>query len=434
MMQHRSTIALAFLCLLSGSRIAANAQEQTLDAKLFAERRAEFERTGKAPTVPPSLSADPGNPEYVFLGYMPIATREQEAAHFARLATKKPKPASAAERRSFAASLADQEIVGVFVNEAGEKWGFKPRDIASRLQARRLAAGASSLRSVDGNPGVGPEEVGELDAALPPAMSQVTGRSILGSDNRILRSADNGFDMKAYPWRTMGVLVADGANTANVPPVSCSATKIGERHLLTAAHCVFTEGGGQSSLILRDWWPGADGIDKTMNGGDPSPNNFKNILWYYYDEKYVDNGWDSRDFAVLVLADNDNSCSLGWLGYRVDNSLAGSKMWNFGYPGQNQTCSASPRADHKCGGSMYGMEAKITRTEAPYLFFKHDVTGGHSGSAIYDFNGGGTNRQLVGIVKGDYGALENRGIKIRSLVFDFIDAVRDEQPSSFCNP
>jgi V8-like Glu-specific endopeptidase len=432
-MMHR-TAALAFLLALSSFSINGYAQDHGDDMKLFAERRAEFERTGKAPTVPPSLSADPDNPDYVFLGYMPIATPQQEAAHFARLATQRPKPLTAAETKAMNASLADQEIIGVFVNAAGEKWGFKPRDIASRLEARRRARGASTLRSAGGDLGIGPEEVGELESALPSAMSQVTGRSILGSDNRILRSHDNGFDMKAYPWRTFGVLVADGANTANVPPVSCSATKIGERHLLTAAHCVFTEGGGQGSLMLRDWWPGADGLDKTMNGGDPSPNNFKNILWYYADAKYVDNGWDSRDFAVLVLADNQNSCGLGWLGYRVDNSLAGSNMWNFGYPGQNQTCSASPRADDKCGGSLYGMEAKITRTEAPYLFFKHDVTGGHSGSAIYDFNGGGTNRQLVGIVKGDYGALENRGIKIRSLVFDFIDAVRDEQPSSFCNP
>jgi V8-like Glu-specific endopeptidase len=428
----RSTIALAFLLLCSGGQLTAQAQD--LDNKtFFAERRAAFERTGEAPTVPPSLSADPADPEYVFLGYMPIATPEQEKAHFARLRTQRPKPASAAEKKALNTQLAEQEIAGVFVNEAGEKWAFKPRDLADRLHALRLIRGGSTLRNADGHQGVGPVETGELETALPEGMSRITAESVLGgSDNRILRSTDNGFNMKAYPWRALGVLVPNAANTANVPPVVCSATKIGERHLLTAAHCVFTEGGGEGSLMTRDWWPGGDGLNKTMNGGDPSPNNYKNIEWYYYDEKYVDDGWDTRDFAVLVLADNQNSCNLGWFGYRVDNSLAGSNMWNFGYPGENQNCSASPRGDDNCGGSMYGMEAKITRTEAPYLFFKHDITGGHSGSAIYDFNGG--NRQLVGIVKGDYGALENRGIKIRSLVFDFIDSVRDERPSSFCNP
>jgi len=427
MKPHRTINALAGFLLLAGTQLTA----QTPDQQFFAERRAVFERTGQAPTVPPSLSADPADPEYVFLGYMPIATPEQAAAHFARLRTQRPKPASAAETKALSASLAEQEFAGVFVNGAGEKWGFKPRDLDARLRALRLARGASTVRSADGDPGAGPVETGELETALPEGMSRITGKSILGSDNRILRSTDNGFNMKSYPWRALGVLVPDGANTANVPLVRCSATKIGERHLLTSAHCVFTEGGGQGSLMLRDWWPGADGLNKTMNGGDPSPGNYKNIEWYYYDAKYVDDGWDSRDFAVLVLADNQNSCNLGWFGYRVDNSLAGSNMWNFGYPGENQTCSASPRADDKCGGSMYGMEAKITRTEIPYLFYKHDVTDGHSGSAIYDFNGG--NRQLVGIVKGGYTAVENRGIKIRDLVFDFIDAVRDERPSSFCN-
>ena len=421
-------------CLVLASGLAAQtavAAVADTDA-FFAERRAHYETTGEAPTVPPSLSADAHDPEYVFLGYMPIATPQQEAAHFARLRTQRPKPASAEELKSLAAPLTDQEFAGVFVNNAGEKWGFKPRDLADRLRALRLARGASALRSADGNEGVGLVETGELETSLPDSMSLITDKNVLGSDNRILRSTVNGFNMKAYPWRALGVLVPDGANTANVPTVACSATKIGERILLTAAHCVFTEGGGEGSLIKRDWWPGGDGLNKTIKNGDPSPNNYKNIEWYYYDKKYVNNGWDSRDFAVLVLNDSQSTCGLGWFGYRVDNSLAGSNMWNFGYPGQSQTCSASPRGDKKCGGSMYGMEAKITRTEVPYLFFKHDVTGGHSGSGIYDYNGG--NRQLVGIVKSDYTAVENRGIKINSLVFDFIDAVRDEQPSAFCHP
>ncbi len=421
MKTQRTTFALAGLLLIAGTQLTAQAP----DAQFYAERRAIYEQTGLAPTVPPSLSADPADPEYVFLGYMPIATPKQEKEHFARLAKERPKPMSTEERQALNASLDAQEFAGVFVNAAGEKWGFKPHNLAERLRAIRLTRGAAALRSADGDPGVGVGEAGEPD-------SQVMEKSVLGGDNRILRSLDNGYDMKAYPWRALGVLVADGSNTASVPPVSCSATKIGERHLLTAAHCVFTEGGGEASLMLRDWWPGGDGLNKTMNNGDPSPNNYKNIEWYYADAKYVNNGWDTRDFAVLVLADNQNSCSLGWFGYRVDNSLAGSTMWNFGYPGNTQTCSASPRGDKKCGGSLYGMEAKITRTNASYLFSKHDITGGHSGSAIYDFNNG--NRQVVGIVKSDYSGVENRSIKIHGLVFDFIDAVRDARPSSFCNP
>jgi len=78
------------------------------------------------------------------------------------------------------------------------------------------------------------------------------------------------------------------------------------------------------------------------------------------------------------------------------------------------------------------MEAKITRTEAPYIFFKHDVTGGQSGSPVYDIVD--DIPQAVGIVKAGYTSVENAGIKIRDLVFDFIEAVRDDHPSSYCNP
>ena len=408
---HVSTVTITSFLLLAGSQLAAHAQ------------------TGAAPTVPPSLSADLYDPQYVFLGYMPIATREEEEAHFARLERETIRPAGEEE---LASTFGDQEIALVFVNEAGEKWGLRSRGLADQLAARRRALWGSDARNAGGSAGDGRVVPDETTAPRLEGVRLKTGRSVLGSDDRGLRSADNGHDMTAYPWRTMGVLVTDGANTANGPNVKCSAFKVGERHLLTSAHCVFIEGGGKGSLILRDWWPGADGLDKTMNGGDPSPNNYKNILWYAYDPKYVDNGWDSRDFSVLILADNQSSCSLGWSGYREDYSLAGSWMWNFGYPGQNQSCSASPRGDGLCGGSLYGMEAKITRTEAPYIFFKHDITGGHSGSPVFDFVDGFP--QAVGIVKASYTSVENAGIKIRDLVFDFIETAREKNPSSYCQP
>jgi V8-like Glu-specific endopeptidase len=429
-MNPRRTITALAALLFAGGPLTSYAQDQqSQQAGFFAARRAAFESTGATPTVPPSLSADPYDPQYVFLGYMPIATREQEEAHFARLERQTIRPASQEE---LAATFGDQEIALVFVNAAGEKWGLRSRGLAESLADRRLALWGSDTRDAGGDAGGERVVPDESVAPQPGAIRLKTGRGVLGSDDRGLRSHDNGYNMTAYPWRAMGVLVTDGANTANGPNVKCSAFKVGERHLLTSAHCVFTEGGGEDSLMLRDWWPGADGLDKSMNGGDPSPNNYKNILWYAYDPKYVDSGWDSRDFAVLVLADNQSSCDLGWFGYREDYSLAGTWMWNFGYPGQNQTCSASPRGDSLCGGSLYGMEAKITRTEAPYIFFKHDVTGGHSGSPVYDIVDGIP--QAVGLVKAGYTSVENAGIKIRDLVFDFIETARDKNPSSYCHP
>jgi V8-like Glu-specific endopeptidase len=394
------------------------------DMRFFEGRRRAFMEHGEIPTVPASLSENPNDPEYRFLGYMRVATAEEARSHAEPLATHQPEPMTPEEEASLERPLHGQELAGVYVNAAGEKWGYAPRDLEQRLAARRATRGDVAARVASSNSGIGVAEPNDEAMVLAP-------RNLIDGDNRIMRSADNGFTMTSYPWRTFGALVSDGSSTSGAPPVACSATKIGERHLLTAAHCVFSEGGGEASLVRRDWWPGADGIDFTMNSGDPSPNDYKNIQWYYYDSYYVDSGWDSRDFAVLVLYDNTNSCGLGWLGYREDYSLAGSWMWNFGYPGNNNDCDASPRGDSNCGGSMYGMEERITRTEVPYLFFKHDVQPGQSGSAIYDYNDGA--RQLVGIVKSDYSAVENRGIKIRDLVFDFIESARADQPSAYCD-
>jgi hypothetical protein len=396
------------------------------DMVLFRARRAAYEQTGAIPTVPPSLSANPHDPEYVFLRYVHIGTEAERAAYEARLEAQGAPEPSAEERADYEITF-EQDVsggfAGVYVNDAGEMWGHRPSNIVERLRALRAARGNPDARTVQAS-AIVPDTTGTVSVAV-----QAVG--IIGADNRELRSALSGDSMTSYPWRAFGALVRNGQGTSEVPDVHCSATKVGERYLLTAGHCSFDADGGKGSLFPTDWWPGADGLAKKISGSDPSPNGKKNILWYYYSKKFVDKGWWSRDYAVLVLYDNTSSCSLGSLGYRVDNSLLGQSTWNFGYPGEQRACAASPDGDGRCGGSMWGSSSFITRTEVPYIFYKHDTDHGQSGSAVYDFNGG--NRQIVGHAVSTYSAIENRGIKMRNRVFDIIDTARDDHPSSVCH-
>ncbi len=389
------------------------------DLVFFTARREAFERDGTVPTVPPSLSGDPRDPAYRFLGYRDLATAAEDEEHRLRLESTPPTAPGPEEARAENAPIRDGETVALFVNDVGETWSWTPTDIEGRLAARRRERGHTDLRSVDDS---------ELEPALVEAESA---RAVLGGDGRAMRSAWSGHDLTGFPWRVIGSLETDGKPQDQSPLGRCTASKLGERYLLTAAHCVFTSGDGEGSLTRRDWWPGGDGIDDVAGGGDPTPNGAKNIQWYAYDAKFVDDGWETRDYAVLVLYDNDSSCASGALGYRVDGSLAGTDHWNFGYPWHEKTCPpSSPLASDDCGGSMWGMEAEIDTTSASYVFFDHDTDEGQSGSPIYDYNGG--NRQIVAHVKGGWTGVDNRGVKMNDRLFDFVEAVRDEQPSDVC--
>jgi hypothetical protein len=386
------------------------------DIAFFQARRDAYERRGTIPTVPPSLSSDPYDPEYKFVGYMDVLERPEEDEDVYE-STAEP---GAEEEDANARPLGEDDEVARVVNDVGETWSWHPEGLEDRLAARRRARGQLDERDV---PATG-RDPGEVEREVH--------RNVLGTDNRNMRSAFSGHDMTEWPWRSIGSLETNGRDPTSAPEGRCTATKVGERHLLTAAHCVFDEGGGEESLDERDWWPGADGIDDEVSGGDPTPNGYKHVLWYVYNTGYTDWGWDTRDYAVLVLYDNESSCGIEMFGYRVDNSLANYDFWNFGYPANSKECpDSSPAANDDCAGSQWGMEAEIDSTSASYVYHDHDMQEGQSGSPIYDYNGG--NRQIVAHWKGAWTATGNRGIKMRGRVFDFIEAARDEYDSSICS-
>ena len=62
-------------------------------------------------------------------------------------------------------------------------------------------------------------------------------------------------------------------------------------------------------------------------------------------------------------------------------------------------------------------------------YYKHDTQGGHSGSPIYQYNGG--NRRIVAVHRGAYSSIENRGVKITNSVFGNISAVKAAWPSNY---
>ncbi|HEY5937639.1 MAG TPA: hypothetical protein VIU61_23490, partial [Kofleriaceae bacterium] len=60
----------------AATALTAEEQQYATDMEFFRKRREAYQATGRKPTVPPSLSANPLDPEYEFAGYMKIATPE----------------------------------------------------------------------------------------------------------------------------------------------------------------------------------------------------------------------------------------------------------------------------------------------------------------------------------------------------------------------
>lgn len=406
-----------------GHEVPAGATEEqaTQDVKVadaLARKRAYLER-GIVPAVPRELSPDRSDARFEFVGYANEATESERADVQKKLAA----PADVSGRGSGERSgpLAERRTAGYLISSVGEIWRWK---VTPELVAH--------VEALNGNGSLSTDAVNGLEELSPDGaeMDKTAGMAIIGStDNRQVRSAHVGNDMTVHPWNAIGALNPAGTGSTS-PNAQCTATKIGERHLLTAGHCVWT-GGQNGSAMLRDWWPGQDGMTQYWEGGDPSPNAIRGIFWYWVAPGWFDHGYATEDYAVLVLHDSQGVCNIGRLGYRVDYSLAGTNVWMLGYPGWGNTCQSSDIASKSCRNSLWGMEENITRTEAEYIFYKHDQQEGQSGAPVYDYNGG--NRQLVGIVKGEYTGLENRGIKITSGVYNDIQAVRSAYPSAYCS-
>ncbi|MDX1556442.1 MAG: trypsin-like peptidase domain-containing protein, partial [Xanthomonadales bacterium] len=366
------------------------------DREIMEARRRAYLEEGIVPDVPSSLSDDPRNPEFIFEGYSTPATAAEALAAQER--------AGKADDEPDVADKADApKDLGVFINPAtGEMWRWKPANVKQRVaELRALSKEGGSETETPGYAGAGTVE--EDGVPFEESASKIIGNS----DQRQIRSKTSGHSMTSYPWRAIGGLNPDGQNS-NSPNALCTATKIGPRHLLTSGHCVHTGGGG-GSFMWRDWWPGQDGMDKYVNGGDPSPKGVYNIQWYWVHSDWINSGQNNKDYAVLILYDSPSAVGLGWFGLKVDNTLANTSAWNFGYPSWGNTCENSTYTNNSCRNSMWGMSEKIVSTSLSYAYYKHDTQGGHSGSPVYQYNGG--NRQIIAVHKGE-SVTTNRGIKI----------------------
>jgi V8-like Glu-specific endopeptidase len=234
-----------------------------------------------------------------------------------------------------------------------------------------------------------------------------------------LVSAYNGIDMKSYPWRAMGCL----SRSTSSSDCMCSGTKISARLVLTAGHCLTGKEIATWDPDVDYWIPGADGVDKMMNGRDDTPNGVRTSSSKFVASQWFYNENEDHDYGLFVLTPEKDNCDLGWLGYTKDASLFDTDVNVYGYPAFS--CEASPVSSGLCTQSMYGDSERVKDETPTVIKYDIDTQGGMSGSGVYwkiD-----EERTVVGIhVRG--GGSDGEAIRINGDVYSFIQSVQEENP------
>ena len=312
---------------------------------------------------------------FEFVGMVDILTEDQYQSDIAAQQELLSKMTRSEIDRLMA--IDDQENSGrdaliVMVSADGRMYRERPgvrarRDLTGTGPDRALSAQRSALR--------------DESAERVPDVAELSPRAIKGSDGRKLTTTS------AYHGRAVGVILRDFAGSVES---FCSAGMVSHRIVMTAAHCVSTNG---NNLKIRVAAPAGRG---TGFNGNKAPFGDRRIEWYSWPSNF--NGslaYPSRDYAALVL--EDIPWSPGYIYFRT-KSLS-YLDWNthlkHGAPANFHPCADSPLNDGTCGGYRYGQKEVISVVFGKYFYHYFDTHTGQSGSNIWENDNG--NRYVHGI-------------------------------------
>lgn len=213
----------------------------------------------------------------------------------------------------------------------------------------------------------------------------------------------------AYPWRAVAAIRL----TANITTASCSAFKVGPRHLLSAGHCFYEAGSSGTAalkvalssfrLVYGQYGSGNDVSNMPVNGHKVA------IESLYVPPAYISSNATSAvdDWALIRVA---NSESLpGWFRTKAFTNAEIPLLpeaRSAGFPLPTQTCAASPLANTQCSGYQYYAplaENGGVGVSASFIDTQSDWTTGQSGGPVFAKVSGQADpdqRWAMGIVHG----------------------------------